>query len=266
MELKFLDTQCVGICTPDELRRNMAYSVSLGFPSIKKLESNWRPLAIVGGGPSLKDDIDKLRNWKAQHPHAEIWAVNGALGWLIERGVMPDGFVMMDPHHSMAQFLNNPPAEPTYYMCSFCDPSVFDCLTGRNVVLWHAGDKLVPPPEGEGVVGGGPTVLTRAPMLAYCLGYRDVHLFGADSSYDDGVEHCYDVTYGDGVTLDEHMPVLLDGKIYISSIVHLHQVAYFQRIHDWYSTRGARFEIHGRGLGPAMLKAPMHTIQEAMSA
>jgi len=265
-KIQFLDTQCIGICTADELRVNMASANARGYPVVEKLESNWRPLAIVGGGPSVDEDIDELRAWKSKHPYAEIWAVNGALGWLLARGITPDAMVMMDPHWSMAQFVECDLPEITYYMCSFCDPSVFDKLRGKNVVIWHAGDEIAKPPRGQGAVGGGPTILSRAPMLAYCLGYRDVTLFGADSSYRGMEEHSYNVDYAPGIQMDERMLFQLDDMIYETCLVFVHQAAYFQAIHHWYTTRGARFKIAGYGLGPAMLKAKMHSVEELTAA
>src|SRR5262249_35747860 len=112
------------------------------------------------------------------------------------------------------------------------------------------------PPKGQGMIGGGPTVLSRAPILAFCLGYRDVHLFGADSSYGGEQHHVYDAPR------DPPLTVELDGTRYESCAVCVHQAAYFQQIAHFFQQRVANFEIHGRGLGPAMLKAKMHTLEE----
>lgn len=232
----------------------MASALARGYPLVTKCESNWRPLAIVGGGPSVAHDVDRLRNWKAQHPYAEVWCVNAALDWLIERGVHVDGFVACDSHPLIGKYLANAPDGPTYYLSSTCHPEAFDAVKGKDVVVWHAGVNDLEYPKGHGVVGGGPTIMTRAPMLAYCLGYRDVHLFGADSSYGGDSSHVYP-----GMHVPQKLfNVRLDGVVYVTEAELLHQAAYFQAIQDWFVTRGAHFAVHGTGLGPALLNAKMH--------
>lgn len=233
----------------EQRRANLESALKWGFPVATKQDAHNRPLAIVGGGPSVADDLDRLREFP------EVWSVNGALDWLTSQGIQSTGYVVIDPEPVMAQYLQNPPEQTTYYVGSSCHPSTFDALSGRNVVLWHPLMDIELP-EGHGAIGGGPTVLTRAPMLAYCLGYRDVHLFGADSSYEGELHHIYDAPR------DETVHVLLDGKHYESCGVFVHQVAYFQQILHWYQTHGANFQIHGRGLGPAILKATMHQVEE----
>jgi hypothetical protein len=241
-------------CTSDTEKRNaqVAGAMARGLPLLEKQEAHGRRLAIVGGGPSVIDHLDDLRGYD------DIWCVNGALGWLLENGVKPTGYVAIDPEAIMAQYLQNPPEDITYYIGSVCDPATFDALKDRKVILFHPLMDDMPLVDGKAVIGGGPTVLTRAPQLAYRLGYRDVHLFGADSSYEFGIHHIYDAP------MDPILRVSLDDIIYETSGVFLHQVAYFQQILHWFQSKGANFEIHGRGLGPAILKAKMHTTEEAI--
>lgn len=234
----------------EQLAGNLESALKWGYPIAAKQAAHNRPLAIVGGGPSVADDLDELRGFD------EIWSVNGSLDWLASNGIVSTGYVIIDPEPIMAQYLQAPPPETTYYVGSTCHPSTFDALSGRNVVLWHPLMGDLPIPEGHGSIGGGPTVLTRAPMLAFCMGYRDVHLFGADSSYEGERHHIYDAPR------DPLVRVELDGEIYDSCGVFVHQVAYFQQILHWYQTHNATFEIHGRGLGPAILRATMHKIEE----
>lgn len=237
------------VCSSDAEKRNanVASAIARGLPLIAKQDAHNRPLAIVGGGPSVLDDIETLRNWRG-----DIWSVNGALDWLADQGISCAGYVVIDPEPIMAQFLENPPDGMTYYVGSVCHPETFDALAGRNVVLFHPLMDDMPLVDKAGVIGGGPTVLTRAPQLGYRLGYRDIHLFGADSSYERGIHHIYEAP------MDPLVRVELDGEVYDTSGVFVHQVAYFQQMLHWFGTKGVNFEIHGRGLGPAMMKAPIH--------
>lgn len=240
-------------CSSDAEKRNanVASACARGLPLIEKQEPNGRSIAIVGGGPSVVDYVDDLRGYD------DIWCVNGALDWLGEHGIIPSGYVVIDPEPIIAgMFLQNPPIETTYYVGSVCHPSTFDALKDRNVVLFHPLMDDMPLVDNKAVIGGGPTVLTRAPQLAFNRGYRDVHLYGADSSYENGIHHIYDTP------MDPVIRVSLDDTIYETSGVFLHQVAYFQQILHWFNSKGANFEIHGRGLGPDMLKAKIHTEEE----
>ena len=45
-------------------------------------EPHEMPLAIVGGGPSVKDHLDELRAWPGH-----IWGVNAACTWLAKQGI-----------------------------------------------------------------------------------------------------------------------------------------------------------------------------------
>lgn len=248
-ELVSYETQIVCTSTNEQLAANLENALKWDYPVVTKQAAHNRSLAIVGGGPSVADDLDQLRTFD------EVWSVNGSLDWLAANGIASTGYVVIDPEPIMVQYLQAPLPETTYYLGSTCHPDTFDAVAGRNVILWHplAGMTV---PKGHGTIGGGPTVLTRAPMLAFCLGYRDVHLFGADSSYEGERHHIYDAPR------DELMRVELDGTIYDSCGVFVHQVAYFQQILHWYQSHGATFEIHGRGLGPAILRATMHQIED----
>lgn len=240
------------VCTSDAEKRNanVASSVARKLRTIRSQEPNDRSLAIVGGGPSAIDFLDEIRGYD------DVWCVNGMLDWLIEQGIKPKGYVIIDPEPIMTQYLKNPPDDVVYYVGSVCHPDTFDALKDRNVVLFHPLMDDMPIVDNKAVIGGGPTVLTRAPQLAYRLGYRDVHLFGADSSYESGIHHIYDAP------MDPIVRVSLDDVIYETSGVFLHQVAYFQQILHWFQSKGANFEIHGRGLGPDLLRAKMHTEEE----
>ena len=251
MTVELLDTQCVCSASAERRKANMESALSRGLPVAGKLPQHNRSLAIVGGGPSVSHDLDALALFAG-----EIWSVNGSLGWLNECGIISEGHVLLDPEPMMARYVENAPDWTTYYVASICDPAVFDALRERNVIVWHPGMADLKPPNRQGMIGGGPTVLSRAPMLAFCLGYSDVHLFGADSSYEGERHHVYDAPRDPAVAVE------LDGVTYDSCAVFVHQAAYFQQISHFFQHHGAMFEIHGRGLGPAILKAKMHGMED----
>jgi hypothetical protein len=137
-------------------------------------------VAIVASAPSVADYVDTLKNWDG-----EIWGINRAFEWMRHRGIKPTGFLGIDPEWFLVECLPNIPQDATYYLAAQVHPCVFDHLKDRNVRLWFMADGQVTMPKDAHLIYGGSTCLGRAPNLAYALGYREVHIFGGDSSYTD---------------------------------------------------------------------------------
>lgn len=144
---------------------------------IQRKERNGK-VAVVGSGPSATDYVDILKDWDG-----EVWGINGAFEWMLHRGIKPTAFVGLDPEEMLKDYLINPPDDATYYLGAHVHPGVFDRLEGKNVRLWFPIDGQAKFPFGAQPVHGGSTCLGRAPNLAYLLGWREVHIFGGDSSF-----------------------------------------------------------------------------------
>jgi hypothetical protein len=175
------------ICVVDAGGRqeNLDKVLALGLPSVEKQPARAGQLAIVASGPSVRDYLDELRTWPG-----EIWAINGAYDYLLDEGIVPHGFFAIDPLPGLADYVQRARPETTFLVASTCDPSVFEALEGSKVKIFHPYADDVTYPEGAGMIGGGTTSVTRAPYLALVEGWRDIVLFGCDSSYQGG-EYCY---------------------------------------------------------------------------
>lgn len=175
-------------CVVDEAGRkqNLSRAMLRGLPMVEQLAERTEPLAIVASGPSVSDYLDELREWQGI-----IWAINGAYDFLVERNIIPHGFFGMDPLPGLAPYVAKPDPRTLFYICSICDPAVFDALKDRNVLLWNPDGEGVEYGPGQWVIGGGTTAVTRAPYLALLQGFRDITLFGVDSSYRSGDPYCY---------------------------------------------------------------------------
>lgn len=183
----------------------------------------WAPkrtgrLAIVGSAPSVLDHLDELRSWPG-----EIWAVNGAYRFLLEKGIVAHAFVGLDPVPGLKEYVETRDARTTFLMSSVCDPSVFDELsTAPDVWLWHSKAAAMPYPEGSSVVGGGTTCLTRAPFLAHMMGWRDIVMFGADSSFSERT-YCYDHGFAED-TKQDRFEVQIGDRVFVTELSMLKQV------------------------------------------
>lgn len=168
---------------------NLQINLQRGLPVCTRLPERAGKLALCGAGPSLRHHVSELREWPG-----EVWAVNGAYSFLRDHGIVPHGFVAIDPLPGMAQYVENTDPATTFYIASICDPSVFDNLCDRNVIMFHPDgeDMQHRYPPDSWIVGGGTTVLTRAPYLGLLLGWRDFTVFGADSSYEGLQRYAYE--------------------------------------------------------------------------
>lgn len=174
---------------------------------------------IVAGGPSMLDYISDIR-WHARQPKTRIVTVNNAWRTMVERGVIPDVHIMLDAREENAEFVKGAPKAMRFVIASQCHPAVFDVLEaqGNEIAIWHAGLgdneavlEILKPWWDEGpkqkptlLIPGGSTVGLRALWLATYSGFRRIHVFGMDSSYDvDGAHHAYAQNLNDGETVLE---------------------------------------------------------------
>lgn len=153
-------------------------AVARNLPRVVARKKRPGKVAIVASAPSVGDYVDLLKSWDG-----EIWGINRALAWMIHRDIKPTGFLGIDPEPILKDCLPNIPEDVTYYLAAQVHPCVFDYLKDRNVKLWFMADSQVRLPKDVYLIYGGSTCLGRAPNLAYALGYREVHIFGGDSSY-----------------------------------------------------------------------------------
>lgn len=180
-------------------------------------------VAIVASGPSATEFIDLLKEWDG-----EIWGINGAFAWLMHRGVKPTAFVGLDPEPILKDYLITTP-DVTYYLAGQVHPEVFDFLNGKNVRLWFPADSGVKYPFGAVQIYGGSTCLGRAPNLAYHLGWRDVHIFGGDSSFREKSH-----VYGDNQLPAGTFPIELGDRVFMTTRQMLQQACEFtEQMLEW---------------------------------
>lgn len=180
MKPKFQAAGCVPLETYE---RNFAYCKSLGLPWCSEKERP--PLAVVGGGHSVKDHLDELAAWPG-----DIWALGSVWKWLDGLGIKSTAFCV-DPQHELMEMIRG----TQHAILATCvHPSVFDMLieTGARIEVF---EPFIP--NGEKREGmQSPAIVTSAtacPQLSIQMGYRDVSFFGLDSNYQQ-TTHAYQDT------------------------------------------------------------------------
>jgi uncharacterized Rossmann fold enzyme len=232
----------------DQRQSHIDHTTFLRVPWAVKHKERKGKVAIVASGPSATDYVDLLKEWDG-----EIWGINGAFVWMRHRGIKPTAFVGLDPEPILKDYLTETPEDATYYLAAQVHPDVFEHLNGSNVKLWFAADTQVKFPFGAVPIYGGSTCLGRAPNLAYHLGYRDVHIFGCDSSF----THKSHV-YGDDGYPPGTFPLELDGKVWMTTRQMLQQSCDFaEQMVEWArpgddGSAPLTVSLYGEGLLQAM--------------
>jgi hypothetical protein len=233
------------ICnTPDErIIANIRHNSSrqTGW---QKLESPHAGVAVLcGSGPSLKE---------TEIPKGHIFALNGACGYLNQQGITPDFQVLLDAKPETASLI----AEAKQYLFASQVDSV--CFEKKNAKLWQAthGDLALDFPEYKEdycMIGGAVTVGNSALVLAYVMGYREIHCVGFDSSHKEGRGHAFHQKMNDG---DPTTLVEFGGKDYVCSMTMRLQAQHFLARKKMLEEAGCKIVVHGYGLLPDMVNNP----------
>lgn len=204
--IEFDATKCKEIEFSDECRVNLPddtiieqvkLNIRRGLPQARAYQPNDLTIALVCGGPSLKQTESELRDVIADG--AKVVTVNGAYNWCIDKNIRVSMQCIVDAREFATRFVERPVKGCQYFLASQVHPSVFELCRGRDVTIWHvlsAGepelamlkeyyfDHLAP-------VQIGTTVTIRALSLLRMLGFMKFEIFGLDSCVLDGEHHAY---------------------------------------------------------------------------
>lgn len=243
--------------TSEERARNIRLNCAHDFPTVKGREE---PLVIVGGGPSLERNLRTIRAHKGK-----ILALNGAYSYLMEKGVVPWGMMLLDPREDCAEFVKPARRDVLYFIASHCDPGVFEALKKSKVHLFHAyageGETQALSELGRDndiLIGGGSTVGARALNLGTVLGFREFHLYGLDSCYEQGKAHCYPQKQRDS-SAETVLNVHVNDREFVAAAWMYQQalnIRQFLREHAEAVFPPIRVEVHGEGLLAELLNEP----------
>lgn len=234
--------------TDDDIARNIEQVLARKYLPYQKLAGTESgAVAVVGSGPSLKKNWRRLLRFDG-----DIIACNAACQFLLGKGITPKYMMCFDADPLMLEFIT-PHPEITYLLASRCPPKAFEMLEGCRVSAWHAAGDLhleklmrAAHKEAEPMVIGGTAAITRCMVLAQTLGYKTIHLWGADSSFADGETHIRQST-----TVERRMYVMGGGRKFETAPWMALQIEDFKvlapPLRDIY---GVRFVVHGDGLLP----------------
>lgn len=176
----FIDWSGTPPVSPEEIDEQVVKAKALKLPSVigkfDAVPDNGKKLAVVGGGRSILDHEDVLKNWDG-----DVWAINGTYHWCEARGIKST-FIACDPHIIVSQWAKN---AKRALVTTRCHPDVFTVLRDSQAEV-RTFDL-----EGEYKVLTGSSTALAAFHLSLLDGYKNVTWFGCEGSYPPGGTHAY---------------------------------------------------------------------------
>lgn len=148
---------------------NLKVIETLGLP----LHAGSGRLAVIGGGPSIRDHLDELKNWDGA-----IWAVNGTINWCIDNGI-PAWFYTADAA-PMANWTYDLSRVSRAALAPDVSPELVDYL------LKHGAEITLTAP-----IESGPTSANASDYLSLKAGYTQITYFGCEGSFQPQGTHAF---------------------------------------------------------------------------
>ena len=235
--------------TDAELLENMRLAQARGLPELQLSREPRPALVVAASGPSIGNEVDRIRSLQSAGAH--ILAIRGAHDFLIDRGIIPNYALTIDPLPDSASCFARRHPDVEFWIAAQADPQVFNSLADCSIKLWYPWiSKEAPHPKGKLLIGGGSTSGLRGLSVAYIQGYRDFHLFGFDCCLS-GKSLRID---GSGTKSGEKiLDIQLeeDGEVFRCTGAMAHQAQQFETYFD--VMPDAAFSSYGRGLITAIL-------------
>ncbi len=163
----------VNLTPPEVVAENVriakSRSAKYGYPK----KATQPRLAIVAGGPSIKNRLKDIRKYP------DRWICASTMPWAVMMGLKGTYF-NIDPSPDCV--VETRGVEKAI-LATTVHPKVFDALEGKDIGVFdlRASDK----DQNHGV-----TTATAVPELAILLGYKEVCFFGCESSFKEST-HAY---------------------------------------------------------------------------
>ncbi len=236
------------MCETDEnLARNIERTLSRPYVRFNEfMDSQSGPVSVCGSGPSFARTYPNLIG--------DVMACNGSHDYLIERGITPKYCMVMDAAPYIDDFIT-PNDRVLYFLASRCHENIYSKLEKNKVVTWHCkGEDCIDEILArrgimEPMVHGGSGAAIRALFIVIAMGYKEVHIHGADSSYEDDLHHVGKVLAPE-TTLE-----VWSGKWFKTTAWMAGQVEDFRDCALKLRDLGVTIIVHGEGLLPSMAHA-----------
>lgn len=248
-----LELEVIANTNDAEIEKNIRHACSLPLENLA--DQYMRPhdnvVSIVGGGPSLADDLDEIR-WRQMNGEI-IWSLNNTFKYLKKNGIAPDAHLMLDARLANKEFV---PCDSyaTKLYASQCHAEVLaQAIEGPgHVILWHDYSPIALKVINElgrkvAFIGAGSSVGLKALTLAQLFGFKTIHLYGYDSCYRDAENHAY---RQDLNKFERIIEVIQDNQKFKCAPWMATQANEFKQCIPNFLGDGLTIAVHGQGLIP----------------
>lgn len=227
---------------------------------IKQEPAHAVPALLCGSGPSIRHDLVDIRAKQAQGAH--VFALNAAAKYLNDHGIHPDFQVMIDAKEESMGLIG--PAKHHLFGATV-DPRCFDIKPDASLFHLQVDDDDLQAdidalaPHEYSMMSTAVSVGLVSSILAFVMGYRELHCYGYDSSHENNESHVVRQAMNDVVAC---MNVTFCGKEYVSSLPMKLQAERFMQISNLLKGEGCELVVHGSGLLPDMYNASDEQLSE----
>ena len=177
----------------DDVLENIRQSAEYDAPIFTRQPKREGSFIYCGGGVSIKDYIDTLRERKNNGEF--IITSNKTYDYLIDNGIVPNACFVLDPKKICATYITKPQKETIFYIATVCNKQVAvnlleaGCTVNKMLVGYGIEgetdvvlQKTLYPKFNDFLCGGTMAGL-RAMNLAPLMGFSKVEYYGFDSSF-----------------------------------------------------------------------------------
>lgn len=237
----------------EEIISNIKTNLRIGYKSIETTDEfrKLRSVAVVGGGPSLTKTIKSLFGYN--HGYNKIIACGSVYDYLVNNYIYPDYCVICDPDPIVNEYIqkSNSAFRTKFLVASQCSPKTFEFLENRgiNPIIWNAAanennEEIFG--KGQIALGGGCTVGTRGIVIASCMGYETIDLFGFDNCVTDEGSHAYAFSDPEKEKITKLLDISIGDVKFKMAEYHLGQLMDFKALLAT-SLKHINFNVHGDG-------------------
>lgn len=242
-----LNVMVVSNTSEEEIEKNIKYSSERYSKWLQAKDAHNIPAVLIGGGSSILDHVDDIR--ELQSKGATVFCLNGASKWARGQGINVDYQIIVDAKEETAELVDSGARE--HLFASQCNKKTLEKATDLTLVHLFIPDMESSfPPErvkqgGYVMLNGGTTAGSAALTIAYSQGFRELHVFGYDSSYKEGRSHAYHQPMNTFMPTTE---ITWAGKTFEVSVAMKTQAEKFIFLAAVLESGGCKFNVYGEGL------------------
>jgi hypothetical protein len=155
------------------------------LPDISELQNKYNePVIILGGGPSVDTEIDRIKKLAKSYP---IIAIPRMYQWALKHGLSPDFVLGLDANPIQEESFLEPCLSTKHLIAAVARPALFDKLQNFVCYIWSSmDDPQIKRYQQEAgytkatVINTGGSVTVAALSVAMFLGFKELHVFGSD--------------------------------------------------------------------------------------